>query len=264
MLHSQINAPSAPLPRSFFPLHRSEIEAQLQEGDERLVELVEPRGLSLPARRTVAPSAQDQRYVYRLRSGWCARLRFLPDGRAQVSAILLPGDIISVRSMFLAQQPEEIVTIIACELDIVDQAALRKAAGSQSALMLRLWWQTLEDERRLNNWLVAFARGSAEERIALMFLDIRGRLTLAGLVPGGTNEIPWPLTQQELGEALGLTAVHVNRTLKHLRDQGLVEISSRVARLNVDSLYALAHPLLDIYERKRPEFGAPPPTGRVN
>ena len=79
---------------------------------------------------------------------------------------------------------------------------------------------------------------------------------LAGTIGAEVNEIPWPLTQQGLGEVLGLTAVHVNRTLQELRALGLVQVKSRLARLDVPGLYRLAHPLLDIFERQRPEYGA--------
>ncbi|MDT9599378.1 Crp/Fnr family transcriptional regulator [Sphingosinicella rhizophila] len=221
-----------------------------------MTELIEPCGLSVAARRTLAPAGREHQHVYRLRSGWCARVRYLRDGGTQVTAILLPGDLVSVRSMLLEVQPEEIATVTACEFDVVSIAKLRKAAAS-SSLMIRLWWQTLEDERRLHNWLVALGRGCAEERLALLLLDIRGRLALARSIGSNDDEFPWPLTQQDLADILGLTAVHVNRTLQNLRAKGLVEVKSRRARIDVPALHRLAYPLLDIFERNRPEFGAP-------
>ncbi len=257
MLQLRLDPSRAAMPHAFFPLHRAEIGSELQQGERRFDQLVEPRSLSIEARRCLVPAAQEQSFVYRLRSGWCARLRFLKDGRSQVMAILLPGDFVCVRSMVLEQQPDEIATITACQFDMVDQAALRRAAMKDPALTLRLWWQSIEDERRLHNWLIAISRGRAEERLALLLLDIRGRLALAGLVGDDATSIPWPLTQQELGEILGLTAVHVNRTLKELRAKGLVEISSRTARIDPEGLYRIAHPLMDVFERRRPEFGAP-------
>lgn len=257
MLHARLDRSPATMPRTFFPLRRPEIEPQLREGDARFGELVEPRALVVEPRRTVVSAGQEQRLVYRLRSGWAARMRYLRDGRTQVSAILLPGDLVCVRSMFLEVQPDEIATITACEFDVVDQATLREAATADAALMLRLHWQTLEDERRLHNWLIALGRGRAEERLALLLLDIRGRLTLAGLIAPDADEIPWPLTQHELGEILGLTAVHVNRTMKDLRERGLARVRSKTAYLDAAGLFRVANPMMDIFERRRPEFGAP-------
>ena len=160
MLHTRPDRSYA-MPRTFFPLRRTEIEPKLQEGDRRFGELVEPHSVLLAAGRTLVPAGQEQRFVYRLRSGWCARLRYLRDGRSQVSAILLPGDLLAVRSMLLEAQPDEIAAITDCEFDVVDQAVLREAAVNDAALMLRLWWQTQEDERRLQNWLIALSRGRA-------------------------------------------------------------------------------------------------------
>ncbi len=247
----------APPPHCAFPLHRPEISALLADGDARLREIVDPGALVLGPRKTLVAMGQEQQEVYRLRSGWCARLRFLRDGRSQISAVLLPGDLIAVRSALLDQQPDEIATVTACEFDVVDQVQLRAAAAAQPSLMMRLWWQTMEDERRLGNWLIAISRGRAEERVALMLLDLRGRLALAGLIDPEAAEIPLPLTQQDLGEALGLTAVHVNRTLKSLRDSGLASVNARTAKLHVPGLFGIASPLMDVFQRRRPEFGAP-------
>lgn len=245
------------MPRSFFPLRRAELEPQLKAGDSRIQQLFRGRSVSIDGRRPVVAVGQDQQLIYRLRAGWAARLRYLRDGRSQITGILLPGDLIAVRALFLEAQPDEIATLTDCEFDIVERAVLHDAALADPAVMLRLYWQTLEDERRLHNWLIALSRGRAEERMALLLLDVRGRLALAGLIPPDAAEIPWPLTQHELGEILGMTAVHVNRTLRALREQNLVYVKSRMARIDAAGLYQLAHPLLDIFERGRPEFGAP-------
>lgn len=245
------------MPRSFFPLRRAELEPKLKAGDGRFQQLLDERSIRIDARRPVVPVGQDQQFVYRLRSGWAARLRYLRDGRSQISGILLPGDLVAVRAIFLDAQPDEIATLTDCEFDVVERAVLHDTALADPALMLRLHWQTLEDERRLHNWLIALARGRAEERMALLLLDIRGRLALSGLIAPDAEEIPWPLTQHELGEILGLTAVHVNRTLRVLREQELAQVKARVARIDPAGLYRLAHPLMDIFERGRPEFGAP-------
>ena len=75
-------------------------------------------------------------------------------------------------------------------------------------------------------------------------------------LPADAEEMPWPLTQQDMANALGLTAVHVNRTVKHLRERDLLSLHSRSARLDARALHGIARPLLDIFEREEPAFGS--------
>jgi CRP-like cAMP-binding protein len=78
-------------------------------------------------------------------------------------------------------------------------------------------------------WTVSLGRRSALGRMAHLFCEIRERLQISGLVENDSYE--FPLTQQELGECLGLTAVHVNRTLQELRKRKLIEVENRRARI---------------------------------
>jgi CRP-like cAMP-binding protein len=107
----------------------------------------------------------------------------------------------------------------------------------------------LEDERRLHNWVVGLGRGDAEERIAAMLLDFRWRLGRLGLVRDETYR--FPMTQQQIGDYLGLTVVHVNRVLKRLRDGGLATIQNRLVTIHdVAGLQAMAFPVQDLFERE--------------
>ena len=83
-------------------------------------------------------------------------------------------------------------------------------------------FQLAEDERRLHNWVAALSKGSADERIATLLLDLHGRLHHAGLANGDAFRMP--MTQQEIGDHLGLTLVHVNRVLRRLREAGIVTV----------------------------------------
>lgn len=243
---------------SFYPLHRPEIAGRLDAGNRKLQSIFAAAPeLAVKGGQTIVRTGEAHKRVYRLKSGWCARLRYLSDGRAQVSALLLPGDLFCVRAMFLEAQPDEIATLTDCTLGVADEAALRAAAMADADLMLRLSWQTVEDDRRLHNWLLALSRGDAEERMALLFLDIRGRLALSGQIGPDAREIPWPFTQQAIGDMLGITSVHVNRTLKQLRQAGVLAIRQKAATLDLAALHRIAAPLLDIFERNRPEYGAP-------
>ena len=141
--------------------------------------------------------------------GWAARMRVLSDGRRQFLSLLLPGDLIG-----LCNQPDPIAvsTFIAltdmtlCPApDASELPALARAYGVSQAL----------EEAYLLEQITRLGRLHAQERIASLFLELNERLALAGLATGGTFELP--LTQETLSDALGLTAVHVNRMLQQAR-----------------------------------------------
>ena len=119
-------------------------------------------------------------------------------------------------------------------------------------------WQLAEDERRLHNWVIALGRGRAVERIATLMLDFRGRLTQAGLVNG--DQFSLPMTQEQIGDHLGLTLVHVNRTLKRLREEGVLTVAHGRAQIHdVEALAGYAAPMQDIFERESKSFGGGAP-----
>ena len=237
-------------------MHRPELADDLHAGDVKLARLMAGAPRSYAGGKTIIVAERENSFVYRLRSGWCGRLRHLRDGRTQMLGVLLPGDLFGVRSMFVEEGIDEVVALDEVTVDALDERQARQAAKHDWQVSLRLTWQILEDERRLHNWMIGIGRGSAEEKLALMLLDLRGRLALAGVIEQDATEIPLPMTQNHIGELLGLTSVHVNRTVKRFRELGLARFSRGMAVIDdLPALTRIAYPMLDIYEKRRPEFG---------
>lgn len=240
-------------------MHRPELTDDLDQGNARLNELTRGNVRSFDPGQTIITAEEEHGFVYRLASGWCARVRHLPDGRSQTFAILLPGDLFGVKSLFLTSQFDEVVAVDAVVAQYVSVQTLRASIADDQPLFMRLSWQLLEDDRRVHNWLLALGRGRAEEKIALMLLDLRGRLALANDIPPGATQFNMPMTQSQMGDLLGLTPVHVNRTLQALRAQGVAEINRRTVKvLDLARLHRIAYPMLDVFEKNRPEFGSVP------
>lgn len=173
-------------------------------------------------------------------SGWAVRQRLLPDGRRQIFSFLIPGDGIG---LCLRPHPLAMASTVALtRIETVDATAVRTAAAD-SATYPGLA-QVIEagshlDEARLLDNVVRLGRQTAYERVAHLLLELRERLTVAGLADD--HRFPLPATQEVLADALGLSVVHINRILQQLRREKLIELNSgRVVLLNSDLLASIA------------------------
>lgn len=155
-------------------------------------------------------------------SGWMLRTRLLSDGRRQILGYVLPGSLLnfSLYSQVPAFCDYECVT----DVVLADVSALRQHVlmerGSDPITTAIGTLLALEDAIAMNA-IARLTRQSAFERVAHLLLDLRFRLSLVGQADDYSFELP--LTQQALGETLGLSVVHVNRVLRQLEKEGLIE-----------------------------------------
>ena len=238
----------------YSPLHRPELTASLALGDVAFDALISDPPRVFRAGTAIVGQGERHDYVYRLRTGWVARVRALTDGRAQYLLVFLPGDIFGVKSMFVLHQPDAVVALSDVTVERVEQHRLKAAFDADEDLATRCTWQIVEEERRLHNWVVSLGQGSAEERIAYVIQEFS--LRLAGSDPGGEGmrEFAMPLTQEQLGNVLGLTPVHVNRVLRRLRQDEIVSVRNRMVRIiNPEALERISRPLQDMPAEPREE-----------
>jgi CRP-like cAMP-binding protein len=155
-------------------------------------------------------------------SGWACDLRILPDGRRQIFSFLLPGDAIEPRD---AGSVGSRGVIALTRLEVVDSGRqLAADEDHRDLLVLALRTAALRREERLYDHLVRMGRLTAKERVIHLLLELRERLERVGLLEGDTFKIP--LTQEIFADSLGLSVVHINRTLKGLRREGSICIKS--------------------------------------
>jgi CRP-like cAMP-binding protein len=159
-------------------------------------------------------------------SGWACRQRLMPDGRRQIFSLLLPGD-----GFGFGVQPALASCVALTALETVDASAVQDAArrGAAPALARALCVAEIMDDALLLDHAVRLGRLTAFERVAHFLLELQQRLEIVGL--GDRQRFPLPLTQEMLADTLGLSIVHVNRTLQQLRRAGLIELRSGVAIL---------------------------------
>lgn len=240
---------------SNFALHRPELSAALVRGEEKIKQLMGRDVLELEDDTVLIQADRSHDYVYRMRHGWAGRVRTLADGRTQFIIIFLPGDLFAVKSMFVSRHPDAVQLLSRATVERIDYRALQDAYANDPDVALRCTWQIVEEERRLHNWVVGLGRGSAEERVAMLFSEVRGRLILSGAIARDALTFQLPLTQDQLADHLGISAVHVNRVLKVFRDAGVIELRSKLLTiLDPEALGKIAAPLQDVYERTTAAF----------
>lgn len=240
---------------SNFALHRAEHTEALFRGDAKIKELMARDVLELADDTVLIQADRPHDYVYRMRHGWAGRVRTLPDARAQFILIFLPGDLFAVKSMFVNKHPDAVQLLSRSIVERISYRELWNASQRDTDIALRCTWQVVEEERRLHNWIVSLGRGSAEERVAMLFSEFRGRLILSGAIARDAQTFQLPMTQEQLADHLGISAVHVNRVLKVFRDSGVIELKTRLLTiLDTDALGQIARPLQDVYERSSPHF----------
>ena len=174
-------------------------------------------------------------------SGWACRQRTLPDGRRQIFGLLLPGDTVGLN--VTATPLDQMATVAINRVESMDALMLREILTLGDVRYARLK-AAIDETRRLEdvyllNHVMRLGRQSALERLAHLILEIQERTRLAGLLQAG--RFPMPLTQEVLSDALGLSIVHVNRTMQQLKRDRLIEVKSgQVAVLDQRRLETIA------------------------
>lgn len=183
-----------------------------------LVEAI-ARPQTLRPRRDLLVEGRDVSHPQLILSGWAARVRILSDGRRQFLNFLLPGDLIGLYHHSRPLSPTTIVTLT--EVTV----CVPPARGSHAALDEAYAVSQALDEAHLLSQIARLGRMNAMERIGDLMLELHERLGLSDLTQGRSFELP--ITQETLADALGLTAVHVNRMLQAARRAGDLIWSTR-------------------------------------
>ena len=156
--------------------------------------------------------------------GWAARYNILPEGTRQISAFLMPGDCCDLHVSVLTEMDHSIATLTPATIALIQRSELSTLLDTEPALMRAFWWMQLVNEATLRAWIISMGRRDSLQRVGHLMLELFVRANAIGLVKKGQLEMP--LTQIVIGDALGLTPVHVNRVLRRLRLEGIMEIDS--------------------------------------
>ncbi|MBS0123313.1 Crp/Fnr family transcriptional regulator [Thetidibacter halocola] len=178
------------------------------------------RRRSFVAGRDLVHQGQSDQAAYILASGWACSYKLLEDGQRQIVDFQIPGDFLGLRSVLLHVSDHSIEPVTDIEVTEIHVADLLEAFAHTPRLATAVLWAASRDEAMVVEHLVDVGRRNAAERMAHFLLELAARLFLIG--QGDRTGFACPLTQYHLADALGLSAVHVNRVLRQLREEGMV------------------------------------------
>src|SRR3954471_6132283 len=164
--------------------------------------------------------------VYLVMSGIACRYKILADGKRQILAFLIPGDFCDLHVAILGVMDHSICTLSPCTIVEVSRETIADLTVNHPRIPRALWWATLVDEGILREWLTGMGQRSSESQTAHLFCELLLRLQTVGLAT--PNSYHLPLTQTDLADALGISAVHLNRILQQLRADGLITLKRSV------------------------------------
>jgi len=209
---------------------------RLSQHDRALIDRVAGKNVrELSARRDVIREGDKPRGVNLMIEGWACRYKQLPDGRRQIVQFFIPGDLCDSNVFILKEMDHSIGAITRLRYAEISPADFEDLLARSPRIAQALWWNELVCASISREWTTNVGQRSAFERLAHLFCEMYLRLRAVGLTENGSCD--WPVTQNDLAEATGLTAVHVNRTLQELRRQNMIELQGK--KLNIPDLERL-------------------------
>lgn len=185
----------------------------------------------LPAGADIIHPGQEDAELYTLFSGWAFRYKALPDGRRQILNFLLPGDLVGLQASLLNAAQHGIEALTEVELCTFPRKRIWELFQHMPALSYEIAWLGSREECLIDENLTSVGQRSASERIAALIVSLYRRADAVGLV--SENSFEFPLRQQQLADALGLSLVHTNKTWARLRRAGLFSFANgRLTLLN--------------------------------
>ena len=152
--------------------------------------------------------------------GFAYRFKTLRQGTRQIMAFHIPGDFCDLHGFLLEQMDHGIAASGPCKIGRLPHKTLHECMERLPRLTRALWWDTALDAAIHREWMVSMGRRDAHEQIAHLLCELLLRFQWVGLSENNTYVLP--ATQIELGDAFGLSTVHVNRMLQRLRKEGLI------------------------------------------
>lgn len=206
--------------------------AKLSQDDRDALERVSRPAREVAPRRDVVREGDRPKHINLILDGWACRYKTLADGRRQIVGFFVPGDFCDLNVYILKEMDHSIAAITRVRVADLTREEMDALTEKHPRITQALWWHELVTVATQREWTLNIGQRTAYERIAHLFAELFFRLRAVGLTNG--DGCAFPLTQTDIAEATGLTAVHINRMLQEMRTNGLIELERR--RLCIPSL----------------------------
>lgn len=154
-------------------------------------------------------------------SGYSVRSKVVASGNRQIVSVHMKGEMVDLQNSLLGKADHSVQMLTSSKVALIPREDVAKLAMERPMVARAMWIDTLVDASIFREWIANVGRRDARTRIAHLLCEFSLRLKVAGL--GEENNYELPMTQEQLGDATGLTSVHVNRTMKTLEAEGLIE-----------------------------------------
>jgi len=211
----------------------------LSDADQQSIRELPTRLVELERGQEIATDGEITSRCCMVVSGFMHRFKVLPDGKRQILSFHVPGDIPDLQSLYLKKMDHSLAATMHCTVALISHKDMKAAMERAPGLVELLWRDTLVDAASFRIWMTMMGQADADARMAHLFCELYKRLEVVG--HSGNCKFELPITQTELGDALGITPVHVNRTLQELRGRKLLELERhQMTILNWEGLRELA------------------------
>jgi CRP-like cAMP-binding protein len=193
--------------------------------EDRAALLALPRSVrQVPAHHLVVREREAAAYSCLMLTGFSIRHKVVADGQRQIVAIHMKGEMVDLQNSLLGIADHSVEMLTAGAIAMIPREAVKRIALERPAVAMAMWLDTLVDASIFREWIANIGRRDARTRLAHLLCEFSLRLKVAGL--GRQSNYELPMTQEQLADATGMTAVHVNRCMRSLEREGLIERSS--------------------------------------
>lgn len=181
------------------------------------------RTLVVPKKNSVVLEGYQCATVHLVKQGFGIRYKVLPNGKRQILNVVLPGDVIGLSGALFNRALYTVASMTVMALHTMSLDAFTQMARATPNVLLAMMWLAEHDLTMIGDHLIGIGRLTPLERVANFIFEMWIRLHSVGHAVG--NSIELPISQHVIGDALGLSAPHVNRMLRRLKDLGLIAIT---------------------------------------
>jgi CRP/FNR family transcriptional regulator, anaerobic regulatory protein len=211
------------------PLRSLKTFSNATDAEIAFIQSFKKHEIAVDAGGTILPEGGRTGQLYTLLAGMAFRYRTLRDGRRQILNFIFPGDLIGLQEQIAIESPHGVEALSSVKLCTFPQDRLWDLYRNHPQLGYDITWLAAHEESIVDDNLLSVGRRSASERVAMLLIHVVKRAEAAGLCED--NSVPFPLNQQHIADALGLSLVHTNKTLRRLEKLGLHSLENNRLRL---------------------------------